>query len=263
MPSSGRIVCQNSDKVELMPLPGCWPTFHIRYMDTPDAHHPVPAALLAALQTDDWFAGCPIEFQQALREMGRLRRLAPGEPLFARGGEADGLCCVIAGALRVGAHDVDGQAAVLAYMEPYQWFGEISMIDDLPRTHDAVAEVASQVLVVPRASLQSWLEGSPVYWRDIARLACRKLRVSFVVLEELAQLPLEERVLRRLQLQALGYGSRDMARRRVRVAQETLARMLGVSRQSVNRALKQLETRGALRLHYGEIELLDPVRVVR
>ena len=31
-------------------------------------------------------------------------------------------------------------------------------------------------------------------------------------------------------------------------AQETLARMLGVSRQSVNRALKQLEARGALRL---------------
>jgi len=72
----------------------------------------------------------------------------------------------------------------------------------------------------------------------------------------MALLPLEERVLRRLQLLAQGYGSRDVARRRVRVAQEVLARMLGVSRQSVNKALKQLEARGALRLHYGEIELL-------
>jgi len=36
-----------------------------------------------------------------------------------------------------------------------------------------------------------------------------------------------------------------------------LARMMGVSRQSVNKALKTLETRGVLRLHYGEIELLD------
>lgn len=229
-------------------------------MTPSDAQLPVPAALLAALQTDDWFAGCPAAFQQALREMGHLRRLAPGEPLFARGGQADGLCCVTAGALRVGAHDIEGQAAVLAYLEPYQWFGEISMIDGLPRTHDAVAEVASQVLVVPREGLLSWLEREPGHWRDIARLACRKLRVSFVVLEELAQLPLEERVLRRLRLQAMGYGSRDLARRRVRVAQETLAHMLGVSRQSVNRALKQLEARGALRLHYGEIELLDPIR---
>ena len=106
-------------------------------MTPSDAQLPVPAALLAALQTDDWFAGCPAAFQQALREMGHLRRLAPGEPLFARGGQADGLCCVTAGALRVGAHDIEGQAAVLAYLEPYQWFGEISMIDGLPRTHDA------------------------------------------------------------------------------------------------------------------------------
>jgi Mn-dependent DtxR family transcriptional regulator len=33
--------------------------------------------------------------------------------------------------------------------------------------------------------------------------------------------------------------------------------MLGVSRQSVNKALKTLESRGFLRLHYGEIELLE------
>lgn len=232
-------------------------------MEPSDAHIPVPAGLLAAMQTDDWFASCPAGLQQTLLDMGRLRRLVPGQPLFARGGEADGLCCVTAGALRVGAHDAQGQAAVLAYLEPYQWFGEIAMIDGLPRTHDAVAETDSQVLVVPQAGLLAWLEGAPEHWRDIARLACRKLRVSFVVLEELAQLPLEERVLRRLQLQAMGYGSRDVARRRVRMAQETLAHMLGVSRQSVNRALQQLQERGALRLHYGEIELLDPVRGMR
>jgi len=216
-----------------------------------------PTALQAALQTDDWFAACPHALQQQLLGLARWRRLAPDEPLFARGGDADGLCCVAAGALRIGAHDAEGQAAVLAYLEPYQWFGEISMIDSLPRTHDAVADVASQVLVVPRADLLAWLDTHPVYWRDMARLACRKLRVAFVVLEELAQLPLEERVLRRLQLLAMGYGSRDVARRRVRVAQDVLARMLGVSRQSTNKALKQLEARGALRLHYGEIELLD------
>ncbi len=215
-----------------------------------------PAALQAALQTDDWFAASPPVLQQQLLALARRRHLAPGESLFARGGDADGLCCVVAGALHIGAHDVQGQAAVLAYLEPYQWFGEISMIDGLPRTHDAVADVASQVLVVPRTDLLVWLADHPVHWRDMARLACRKLRVAFVVLEELALLPLEERVLRRLQLLAQGYGSRDVMRRRIRVAQEVLARMLGVSRQSVNKALKQLEARGALRLHYGEIELL-------
>ncbi|TNF52427.1 MAG: Crp/Fnr family transcriptional regulator [Burkholderiales bacterium] len=247
MPLLWRRVCQNSDN----PLP----PDPLSTSDEPP-HGPV-ADLRLALQTDDWFAGCAPGLQQVLLGTGRLRRLAAGQALFARGGEADGLCCLTSGALRIGALDAEGQAAVLAYLEPYQWFGEISMIDGQPRTHDAVADVDSQVLVVPRTALMAFLDTHPVHWRDLARLACRKLRVSFAVLEELAQLPLEDRVLRRLHLLAQGYGSRDVPRRRVRVAQEVLARMLGISRQSTNRALRQLEARGLLRLHYGEIELLE------
>lgn len=75
--------------------------------------------------------------------------------------------------------------------------------------------------------------------------------------EELAQLPLEVRVWSRLQLVALGNGSRDVPRRRFRLAQEVLAQMLGVSRQSINKWLNTLEALGPLRLHYGEIGLLD------
>ncbi|MGS5089904.1 Crp/Fnr family transcriptional regulator [Hydrogenophaga sp. A37] len=217
---------------------------------------PVPAALRAALASDDWFAACPTVLQDVLLQQGRMRSLADGQSLFSRGGQADGLCCVTAGGLHIGALHADGQPAELAYLEPYQWFGEIALIDGLPRTHDAVAEGDTQVLVVPRDALVDWLDHHPAQWRELARLSTRKLRVAFVVLEELAMLPLEERLQRRLRLLAKGYGSREAPRRRIRLGQETLARMLGVSRQSVNKALKALETRGVLRLHYGEIELL-------
>ena len=54
----------------------------------------------------------------------------------------------------------------------------------------------------------------------------RKLRVTFSVLEELAQLPLEERV-RRLRLLAQGYGSRDAPLPAHPLGQEALAQMLG------------------------------------
>lgn len=222
-------------------------------MPRPDT---LPPGLRAALASDDWFGACPAELQDALLALARLHRLSHGESLFARGGQASGLCCVTAGALRIGAVNVEGQPAVLAYLEPYQWFGEISMIDELPRTHDAVADGDTQVLEVPRTGLLAWLETHPTMWRELARLACRKLRVAFAVLEELAQLPLEERIRQRLWLLAQGYGSRDAPRRRIRLGQEVLAHMLGVSRQSVNKALKALEARGVVRLHYGEIELL-------
>ena len=217
-----------------------------------------PPSLHTALTSDEWFGVCSPALQAELLRLGRVRALAHGTSLFARGGEADGLCCVLAGALRIGALNADGDSALLAYLEPYQWFGEISLIDGRPRTHDAVADGPTQVLVVPREPLLDWLDAHPAMWRELARLACRKLRVLFVAVEELAQLPLEERVWRRLQLVALGYGSREAPRRRIHLSQELLAQMLGVSRQSINKALKALEAGGRVRLHYGEIELLSP-----
>lgn len=218
---------------------------------------PIPPALAAVLATDGWFASCDLQLRAALVQRAQLWRLAPGERLFARGADADGLCCVTAGALRIGAQQADGGESLLAYIEPYQWFGEISMIDGAPRTHDAVADGETTVLVVPRDALLAWLAEHPACWRDLARLACAKLRTTFEVLEDIAHLPLEARLAKRLWLLAHGWGARGEARRVVRLPQEQLALMLGVSRQSTNKALRALEAQGLVALKYGEIELLD------
>lgn len=216
--------------------------------------------LLPALRSNAWFASCPAEFQQALAERGRRVRLAPGAALFERGGEPEGLCCVVAGFLQVGALHGDGSRTLLAHLEPYQWFGEVSMLDGLPRTHDAIAESDCSVLLVPRAPLMQWLAAHPAHWQDLARLACAKLRLMFTVLEDIQQLTLEQRLAKRLWLTARGLEAAAPdapPRRLIRVPQEQLALMLGVSRQSVNKALRQMEAQGVLGLRYGGIELLD------
>lgn len=212
----------------------------------------------AVLHDDLWFAHCPGELREALLRLARPLRLAPGEALFARGQAAEGLCCVLRGALRVGAVQADGSETVLAFIEPGQWFGEISLIDGRPRTHDAVADGATELLLVPQAALLAWLQEHPAHWRPIAELACAKLRMLFGVLEDIAHLPLEGRLARRLWLLAHGYGARSgPPRQLLRLPQEQLALMLGVSRQSANKALRTLEARGLIALHYGGIELLD------
>lgn len=196
--------------------------------------------------------------RDALLANGLLRRLDGGASLFERGAQAEGLCCVVAGALSIGSLRSDGRVLMLAHLEPYQWFGEISLIDGLPRTHDAVADGPTSVLVVAHEGLLGWLAREPAMWRELARLACSKLRTTFDALEDLSQLPLEQRLSRRLWLLAQGYGARsDAPRRRIQLAQEQVAQMLGVSRQSINKALHALELRGWIRVRYGEIELLD------
>lgn len=225
---------------------------------------PTPLTLLPALRTQLWFAACPTDFQTALVARSRLWKLAPGEHLFERGGIPEGLCCVVAGALRVGAVLADGSQSMLFMLEPYQWFGEISMLDGQPRTHDAVADVDSTVLVVPQTDLHAWLEAHPQHWRDLARLACSKLRMMFMALEDLTQLPLEQRVAKHLLLALNGYGSSAATTRtRLRMPQEHLALMMGVSRQTINKTLRALEASGAIALRYAEIELIDAAALQR
>lgn len=223
-----------------------------------------PPAIGAALRSDAWFASCAPALQDALLALGRAVPLDAGASLFKRGDAEQDLCCVVAGALRVGALQGDGSESLLSYLEPYQWFGEISLLDGLPRTHDAFAEGRSVVWRVPRPALQSWLDANPQHWRDIARLACTKLRQSFELLEDIAHLPLAQRLAKRLWAAAHGNGARpDSPRRRLQLPQEQLALMLGVSRQTANKALRGLEKQGLLQLHYGVIEIRDLAALAR
>lgn len=222
---------------------------------------PTPLTLLPALRTHIWFASCPEVFQQALVERSSLLHLRPGETLFKSDEFRDGLSCVIAGALKLGSvSPQDGTQRLTLYVEPYHWFGEVSLIDRMPRAMLAVADTPSTVLVTSRAQLEAWLDEHPEHWRDVARLACGKMRLMTTALEDSASLSLQQRLARRLLFASVNFGQvagPSGLRRRLRLPQEYLAQMMGVSRQTVNKALRDLEREEVLALHYAEIEILS------
>jgi CRP/FNR family cyclic AMP-dependent transcriptional regulator len=216
--------------------------------------------LLPALRSHVWFASCAPTLQQALVGRSRIVSLKAGERLFSRGETDEALCCVLSGALKLGSINAEDDDQVLSmYLEPYQWFGEIAVIDRLPRSQDAVADAPSTVLVVPRSALEPWLNEHPQYWRDISRLVCLKLRMLVVLMEDHSSLPLEQMLARRLLMAATNFGMNyPMSfKRHLRLPQEYLARMMGVSRQTINRALKTYSEEGLVAVRYADIELLD------
>ncbi|TBV06541.1 Crp/Fnr family transcriptional regulator [Phytopseudomonas dryadis] len=213
--------------------------------------------LHAHLLQGQWFAALPAALRQALLEMAQEVHLDAGQRLFRRGDAPSGLYAVVAGAIRIGAVDRQGKEALLTLIEPPYWFGEISLFDGQPRTHDAFAVSASTLLRVPQADLLALLDAHPGYWRDLALLMTHKVRLAFITLEEMSLLPAAQRLARRLLLIAEHYGETRGPQRIIHLAQEQLALMLAISRQTTNQILKELEARGILRLTYGEIEILD------
>lgn len=208
-----------------------------------------------------WFKHLPPFLQDSLLELARLRELAPGQLLFQRGDAPCGLYAVLDGAMRVGAVSLEGKEALLTLVQAPQWFGEISLFDGQPRTHDAQAEGATRLLWIPQAQLLALLAQHPGHWRDFALLMSQKLRQLFVTLEQQSLLAAAPRVAHRLLQMAAGYGEVDATRHLLQLSQEQLALMLSLSRQTTNQILKSLQLEGALRLGYGEIEILDLARL--
>ncbi|MBB5470434.1 CRP-like cAMP-binding protein [Paraburkholderia sp. CI2] len=213
--------------------------------------------LAGLLERSGWFRAAPAGLRVQLLDAGRVESLAAGQRLFTRGAADDGLYCVLDGLVRIGAASSTGKEALLAVIEPVNWFGEIALFDDRSRTHDAYAERDTALFHVPRAALAALLERTPAYWHAFGLLLAHKLRLAFEAIEEAALLPAAPRVARRLLLMAGGYGEPGALRNALKVPQEDLAMMLALSRQTINQVLKHFETQGALKLRYAEIEIVD------
>ena len=224
---------------------------------------PQLSSWLPVLHSGRWFSRLDPALSAGLLEMARIRKLAGGEALFLRGAPSCGLYALVQGSIRIsgrGGKHGETREAVLTLLEPPQWFGEISVFDGSPRTHDAHACEASTLLQLPQEKLTTWLAQHPQHWRELALLMADKLRIAFVAMEELALLPAPQRLARRLVMMAEGYGQwreSQLSRRVIDVSQEQLSLMLGISRQTTNQILKDLQERQVLQVHRGEVEIVD------
>ena len=221
----------------------------------------VTPELRAQLRTDAWFGSLSSGLESDLLELATPRRLKAGEHLFFRGDAADGIYAVLEGSLRISGVTEAGKEAILSMVEPPMWLGEIALFDHLPRTHNAVADVATRLLFVPLAPLNELLSRCPVYWRDFGVLMSLKVRFAFIGMEDLALLPADMRLTRRLVMLTFALGNKE-GQCVLPISQSQLGMMLGLSRQTTNQILQSLQDQGVVQIAYGRIEVLDRARLV-
>jgi len=218
--------------------------------------------VLALLRADPWFGHASPAFEAALLSLAVPRRLQGGEHLFMRGDPPDGLYAMLEGTLKVSGVTEAGKEAILSLVDAPSWFGEIALFDRLPRTHNAVAEGDVRVLHVPQAPLLALLVQAPQHWRELGVLMALRLRLTFIGMEDLALLPAESRVARRLvwlvEMSALTPSQGPCS---LPISQTQLGQMLSLSRQTTNQVLQALQHQGVLRVAYGRIEVLDRARL--
>lgn len=199
------------------------------------------------------------EFEKALRGHARLIRVPKKSTLFAFGARPEGLYCVESGIMRLSVTASNGREAVLSVLSPGRWFGEASLLGEEPHAHDARAVVDSEVIIVPAAAVHEVLDHRPDFLLELTRMVCRRYKETLQRIDATILLPLPVRLAKRLlqvcKVQHPHYTGTGEAL--LRLSQEDLSQMLGVSRQSINKLLKDWEARGIVEVQYGKITLLD------
>lgn len=216
-----------------------------------------------ALLRSSWLAEFPDEVITDAAACATLKSVEDGTLLHARGADGDGLYTIASGAVRFTRTTADGRATTIAVLDAPSWFGEISLFDGLPRTHDGHAAGAALLLFHARTDFKRLLSRHPAICERFAQMLCLRLRATFDMVEEAAVAPLPQRLARRLlelaHLKPSALSAATVRRgREVPLTQEELGHLLGKSRQSIAKLLRVWEQNGLVQTKYGRVSIRRP-----
>lgn len=216
---------------------------------------------VADLRRLPMFAGVEPGLLAHLEQASFLRKLARGQVLFIAGEPADHLFVVRAGLIKVHVTSDRGAELVLELIGPGRALGELSVIDQGSRSADATALETTELLAIPSAAVRELIETRPEVLMSVARSLAVGMRRLTGQAGDLVFLDLPRRLAKML----VGASNSDDSgtAARLSTSQAQIAAMLGVTRQSLNRALAAFVRRGWIEVKGQSITLLDRDALVR
>jgi CRP/FNR family cyclic AMP-dependent transcriptional regulator len=192
------------------------------------------------LRQTSLFRSLPPQDLQAVIAASRLRVFRRGQIVFTAGDPGDTLVVVITGLVKVAVRSADGGELTLTIIQPGGVLGELSIADGGPRSADAETLEESQLLLIPRETIQDISARVPAAAQALLSSIAATLRRLTDEASDLVFLDLPRRVAKAL----LSHAKGEDGVIRVTLRQEELAHQVGGTRQSVNAALRSFERRG-------------------
>jgi len=196
----------------------------------------------------------PPHVAQALHAAAHRRRYAHGSVIYCQGDVGTEMYHILSGRVRLSFLHSDGRELVFITFEPGDSFGYSTLIDGAPLPHTAEASGDVELETVSAAAFSAIRAHHHELDEALLHLLCVHMRSLSAYVAEAALSDLSNRLARRLlevaRVDAESYPA-------IRLAQSELALLFGVSRQTINKLLKQFEDEGLVRLSYGNVALLD------
>lgn len=205
------------------------------------------------------FRGLDARAVTALARQCAVRDHDPGALVVVQDEPCAGLGVVVRGRVRLLRGSPAGREQVLRLVGPGRSFNDVAAIDGGVNAASAAASLRSRVALLPHAALARLLEDRPRVAAAMLELAVRRERAALEALEDAALHSVAGRVARLLLRcadgdQQLFDGAPEAC---AHVTQQDIAALTGSVREVVQRALKDLEQQGAIRLGRAEVRIVD------
>lgn len=205
------------------------------------------------------FDAWPAEAQRKLALASSIVHFPRGATLATRGRSMRSLLLIAEGSADSRLTAYNGKQFTIVTALKGWVFGLIPLLDGQDLPHDLVAAEDVTVVKLPMTVVQAVLQQSPVLWASVAAELARRFRNLHAITWKNHFDP--PHVLLARALLALvdthGQPETDGVKIRVRLSQETVGSLLGVSRQSATQYVGDLVDRGLITWRYGQATVLD------
>jgi CRP/FNR family transcriptional regulator, cyclic AMP receptor protein len=186
------------------------------------------------------------------------RRSAPrASVIMAAGDPIDSLYIVISGRLKVMMGDADGKEVILSLIGPGEFFGEMGLIDDSPRSASVVTIEPCELVSITKRDFKKCLAENFEMSMAVMRGLVRRLREADRKIGSLALLDVYGRVARLLLDMSEDVNGQKMVTKRL--PKQDIAKMIGASREMVSRVMKDLQMGGYIEMRGSTIVLHDTI----
>lgn len=212
------------------------------------------------LKQRGWFSRTPPEFQTTLLARCNWDIFAAGETLIWGGDREGGIFGLAEGSVSVSAAGGAADVAPIHIVRPPFWFGLNPIVAGEARNVTVTARSECLVAQAPQHVLAAIMAERPEYWRLTGQLLVDTVAIA---VQAVADLMLRDNRRRCIAVLLRVADCRNFGDAPVKadIAQEELAAMSNLSRQTVGPILHELERSGLIALGYRSIDLQNPARL--
>jgi len=207
------------------------------------------------LATIALFRGLAPDELSRLNQLLQRTTIPANSNLMSLGQPGEVAYIVLTGTVKIHVEQSDGRDVVVALRGPGEIVGELSLVDDIPRSASVISLEPCTLLWISRTTFGECLRTMPLMALNLVQILARRLRVATTQVQLLTAQDIYGRVAHLLLRLAEEYGEplADGAFRiPLRLTQSDLAGLAGSSRARVNQVLVYFRERGYISMdaHY-------------